>query len=61
MYITTEIKYNNKESANQLMPTRQQLLSEVEHDIVNYQNQGLSYLPKQKAKVDDTDARFYNT
>ena len=28
---------------------------------MNYQNQGLSYLPKQKAKVDDTDARFYNS
>ena len=24
-----------------------QLLDEVEHDIMNYQNQGLCYLPKQ--------------
>ncbi len=26
-----------------------QLLDEVEHDIVNYQNRGLCYLPKPKA------------
>ena len=26
-----------------------QLLDEVEHDIMNYQNRGLSYLPKPKA------------
>ena len=33
-------KHNNK-----------QLLDEVEHDIMNYQNQGLCYLPKPKAEV----------
>ena len=32
-----------------------QLLDEVEHDIVNYQNRGLCYLPK--AKADNTDSR----
>ena len=26
-----------------------QLLDEVEHDIMNYQNRGLCYLPKPKA------------
>ena len=35
-----------------------QLLDEVEHDIMNYQNQGLCYLPKPKAEVDNTDTRF---
>ena len=33
-----------------------QLLDEVEHDIMNYQNRGLSYLPK--PKEDNTDTRF---
>ena len=37
-----------------------QLLDEVEHDIMNYQNRGLCYLPKPKAKAeaDNTDTRF---
>ena len=35
-----------------------QLLDEVEHDIMNYQNRGLCYLPKQKAEADNTDTRF---
>ena len=35
-----------------------QLLDEVEHDIMNYQNRGLCYLPKPKAEVDNTDMRF---
>ena len=39
--------YNNK-----------QLLDEVEHDIMNYQNRGLCYLPKTKAEADNTDTRF---
>ena len=28
-----------------------QLLDEVEHDIMNYQNRGLCYLPKPKAQT----------
>ena len=35
-----------------------QLLDEVEHDIMNYQNRGLWYLPKLKAEADNTDTRF---
>ena len=35
-----------------------QLLDEVEHDIVNYQNRGLCDLPKPKAEADNTDTRF---
>ena len=35
-----------------------QLLDEVEHDIVNYQNRGLCYLPKPEAEADNTDTRF---
>ena len=35
-----------------------QLLDEVEHDIMNYQNLGLCYLPKPKAEADNTDTRF---
>ena len=36
-----------------------QLLDEVEHDITNYQNRGLCYLPKPKAEADNTDTRFW--
>ena len=35
-----------------------QLLDEVEHDIINYRNRGLCYLPKPKASTDNTDTRF---
>ena len=35
-----------------------QLLDEVEHDIMNYQNRGLCYLPKPKASADNTETRF---
>ena len=37
-----------------------QLLDEVEHSIMNYQNWGLCYLskPKPKAEADNTDTRF---
>jgi len=38
--------------------SNKQLLDEVEHDIMNYQNQGLCYLPKPKAEADNTDTRF---
>ena len=30
-----------------------QLLDEVEHDIMNYQNRGLCFLPKPKAEADN--------
>ena len=30
-----------------------QLLDEVEHDIMNYQNRGLCYLPKPKTEADN--------
>ena len=35
-----------------------QLLDEVEHDIMNYQNRGLCYPPKPQAEADNTDTRF---
>ena len=35
-----------------------QLLDEVEHDIMNYQNRGLCYLSKPKAEAHNTDTRF---
>ena len=35
-----------------------QLLDEVEHDIMNYQNRSLCYLLKPKAEADNTDTRF---
>ena len=44
--------------ATLLLTDSKQLLDEVEHDIMNYQNRGLCYLPKPKAKADNTDTRF---
>ena len=41
-----------------LTSDNKQLLDEVEHDIMNYQNRGLGYLPKPKAEADNTDMRF---
>ena len=35
-----------------------QLSDKVEHDIMNYQNRGLCYLPKPKTEADNTDTRF---
>ena len=46
-FFIVSVMYNNK-----------QLLDEVEHDIMNYQNRGLCYLPKPKAEADNTDTRF---
>ena len=40
---------------------RKKLMDEVEHDIMNYQNRGLSHLPKQKAEANNTDTRFDNS
>ena len=37
---------------------KKQLLDEVEHDIMNYQNRGLCYLLKPKAEADNTDTSF---
>ena len=38
-----------------------QLLDEVEHDIMNFQDLGLSYLPKLETEADKTDLRFDNS
>ena len=38
-----------------------QLLNEVEHDIENYQGQGLCYPPKPKAEVVNTNRGFDNS
>ena len=40
---------------NNILKDTKQLLDEVEHDIMNYQNWGLCYLPKPKAEADNTD------
>ena len=37
-----------------------QLFNEVEHDIENYQGQGLHYPPKPKAEVDNTNRGLDN-
>ena len=38
--------------------TKINMQREVEHDILNYQNRGLRYLPNPKAEADNTDTRF---
>ena len=41
-----------------LIQDNKQLLDEVKHDIMNYQNRGLCYLPKPSASADNTEMRF---
>ena len=48
----------NCQIAGYCFVSNKQLLNEVEHDIMNYQNRGLCYLPKLKAEADNTDTRF---
>ena len=38
-----------------------ELLNEVEHNIMNYQCGGQSYLPKSKVDVNNTDTKFDNS
>ncbi len=47
--------------SNQKLTLRdnKQLLDEVGHDIMNYQNRGLCYLPQPSASADNTDTRFW--
>ena len=47
-----------KMSMENLYADIKQLLDEVEHDIMNYQNRGLCYLPQPSASADNTDMRF---
>ena len=42
-----------------LLNNNKQLLDEVEHDIMNYQNRGLCYLRKPKAEADNKDTKFW--
>ena len=51
-------KINNVNVCQEYRTINKQLLDEVEHDIMNYQNRGLCYLPKPKAEADNTDTRF---
>ena len=48
----------SKTMSDPLVPDVKQLLDEVEHDIMNYQNRGLCYMPKPEAEADNTDTRF---
>ena len=54
------LKYQNDSiNDNDNNGGNKQLLDEVEHDIMNYQNWGLCYLPKPKAEADNTDTRVW--
>ena len=50
--------FNRKSNIYCQVELNKQLLDEVEHDIKNYQNRGLCYLPKPKAEADNTDTRY---
>ena len=54
----SEIESNYPPLFGVKLTNSKQLLDEVEHDIMNYQNRGLCYLPKPKAQADNTDTRF---
>ena len=57
-YITFLIQNKHKSLPVQLTRADiKQLLDEVEHDIMNYQNRGLCYLPQASASADSTDTR----
>ena len=61
--IAAHCTQHDSDTVTKLMTTMhmhviKQLLDEVEHDIMNYQNRGLCYLPKPKAEADNTDTRF---
>ena len=49
--------YNDNDNNNSNDNKQLILLDEVEHDIMNYQNRGLCYLPKPKAEADNTDTK----
>ena len=51
-------KFYHESIYQQILSDNKQLLDEVEHDIMNYQNRGLCYLPKPKAEADNRDTRF---
>ena len=44
-----------------LADQHKQLLDEVEHDIIHYQNRGLCYLPKPKGEADTQTRGFENS
>ena len=56
-YPAVSLEFGDRLLCNYLFDNKQ-LLDEVEHDIMNYQNRGLCYLPKPKAEADNTDTRF---
>ena len=45
----------------ELRNTKQNLFDEAEHDMMYYQNGGLTNLPKPKAKADKKDTKFDNS
>ena len=53
-----KVMYDNVQYLLCQQTNSKQLLDEVEHDIMNYQNRVLCYVPKPKAEADNTDMRF---
>ena len=56
-YPAVSLEFGDHLLCNYLFDNKQ-LLDEVEHDIMNYQNRGLCYLPQPSASADNTDTRF---
>ena len=51
---------SSKTMSDPWVPDIKQLLDEVEHDIMNYQNRGLCYMPKPKPEADNTDTIIHD-
>ena len=54
----SKLLFATRSNFTEILNNNKQLLDDVEHDILNYQNRGLYYLPKPKAEADNTDTRF---
>ena len=58
--MNSDFKATDIKLSNSFTSINKQLLDEVEHDIMNYQNRSLCYLPKPKAEADNTDTRSFS-
>ena len=57
-YLSLQLVRYKGGSESYISENNKQLLDEVEHDIMNYQNRGLCYLPQPSASADNTVTRF---
>ena len=58
MSIAESLAFKSQVTEQTKKKNNKQLLDEVEHDIMNYQNRGLCYLTQPSASADNKDTRF---